>query len=723
MRSSFRVAVVLFALGLATAEPQSTTPLTIEAIFGGQLSSPSPSEVRWTPDGNLSFFLPAAGGRALWLHDVTTGTRRVLLEAEAARELVPSPWQATDDERERTRRTRFRVPDYHWSPDGSKLLLTSSGRVVLYDVESTEATTLATDKRAVLDPKFSPDGESIAFVFEHDLWIVPVSGGEERRLTFGGSDTVLHGELDWIYQEELSVRSGYHWSPDSQRIAYLEMDETLVPTYPIVDQLTRQATVDFQRYPKPGDPNPRVRVGIVDVARASNLWLDRAAEYIPRIEWRDKDTVAVQLLNRGQDQLELLYANAGTGRSRSALIESDPHWINVTDDLTFLPSRRRFVWTSERTGFRHIYLHGIEGELDRALTRGEWEVESIEGVDEPRGYVYFTANRDNPIGRDLFRVDFDGIRIERLTDGRGTHDVQMSPRAERYLDSWSSMMEPGGDEIVDVTSGEKASFHEEMTLEDYGLVSPERTLLDTPDGAKVSLLVMKPRELEIDRKYPLVVYAYGMPGFPRIRDSWGGTRFLFHQFLVQQGYVIALIDDRSSAVWGHQYATLADHDIGPLAARDHEVAVEYLRSLPYVDGEQTGFWGWSGGGFTAAFHMTHTKLFKVGIAGAPVTDWRLYDSIYTERYMGTPDADPEDYERTSAIAGASDYGGRLLLIHGTQDDNVHPQNTFQLIDALIGHGKQFDLMFYPNKTHSIGGRNEVIHLWTMVFEYLERHLK
>ncbi len=723
MRSPIRTAFVLLFFSLSAADAQSTKKLTIETIFGGELSSPAPTQVRWTPDGNLSFFLSAAGGRELWLHNVTTGERQVLLDTEVSREFAPSPGQATDDERERTRRTRFGVPDYLWSPDGSTLLLTSSGRVVLYNLASNRATTLAPGKHAVIDPKFSPDGSSVAFVFEHDLWVVPIGGGEERRVTFGGSELILHGDLDWIYQEELSVRRGYRWSPDSQRIAYLEMDETLVPTYPIVEQISRQATVDFQRYPKPGDPNPRVRVGIVEVATARSVWIDRAAEYIPRIDWRDAETLAVQLLNRGQDELELVYVDARTGRSRSALMETDPYWVNVTDDLLFLAASDSFLWTSERTGFRHIYLYRGDGELERALTTGEWQVSSIEGLDEARDVVYFTANRDNPIGDDLFQVRLDGTGIERLTDGRGTHAIQMSPTADRYLDRRSSMMDPRGERLVEIASGDEVSFHEAMPLGDYDLVPPERLLLDTPDGAKVSLLVMKPREQEPDRKYPLVVNAYGMPGFPTIRDRWGGSRFLFHQFLVQQGYVVAQIDDRSSAIWGHKYAALADHDIGPMAARDHEVAVEYLTSLPYVDNDRTGIWGWSGGGFTAAFHMTHTRLFKIGIAGAPVTDWHLYDSIYTERYMGTPDEDPEAYERTSPVEAASDYSGRLLLIHGSLDDNVHPQNTFQLIKTLIENRMQFDLMFYPNKTHGIRGQNEVIHLWTMVFEYLERHLK
>ena len=716
---------VLTIIPIVAADAQtrsSAKQLTIEAIFGGELSAPSPSQIRWMPDGNLSYFQSSEDGRSLWVFDTASSEPRVLVTADELRELAPSPSQATQEERERTRRTRFGVPGYHWAPDGRSILFTSAGRILVYDLATKEVTHLAPSKENVLDPKFSPDGRSIAFVYEHDIWIVPTTGGEERQLTFGGTELILHGDLDWVYPEELQVRTGYHWSPDSRHIAYLELDETQVPTYPITDLITRQATVDLQRYPKPGDPNPRVRAGIVNVETARTAWIDRAAEYIPRIDWKDGDTVAIQLLNRGQDVLDLIYVDPATGRSRTIRTEEDPHWINVPTVLQFLADGR-FVWTSEKTGFRHIYLHDENGSIIRPLTEGDWQVAGIVGFDAKQGVVYFTGNRDNPIGQDLFRVGLDGSGMERLSNGKGTHQIMMNESGDAYLDRYASMVEPGGTTFHDVASSRTVSFHEQPALEDYDLVTPEWKLLDTPDGAKVGLLLMKPKELEAGKKYPLVAYVYGMPGFGTIRDSWGGSRFLFHQFLVQQGYVVAHIDDRTAAVWGHKYAALGDHNIGPLAVADHAVAVEYLTGLPYIDSENTGVWGWSGGGFTTTFHMTHTDLFKIGIAGAPVTDWHLYDSIYTERYMGVPEEDPEAYERTSSVVGTENYRGRMLIIHGSQDDNVHPQNTFKLIDGLIKNRHQFDLMFYPNKTHGIRGTNEVIHLWTMVFDYMERHLK
>jgi dipeptidyl-peptidase-4 len=720
MRRCFEavLASIFLLPGMAAAQKA----LTIESIFDGSQVPPAPSQIRWTPDGNLSFFLATPGnGRDLVVFVTDSGEKRVVVPSATLREMAPSPSEAGVGEREYTRRTRFGVPDYHWSPDGRSILFTSAGQILVYDVQSGTSRRLAPSKASVVDPKFSPDGRQVAFVFEHDLWVVPSAGGDERRLTHGGTDLILHGDLDWVYPEELGVRTGYHWSPDSRHIAFLELDETLVPTYPITEEVSFQATVDLQRYPKPGDPNPTARVGFIEVESGRTSWIDRASEYVARIQWADGKNAAVQLLNRGQDELELVLVDPETGQSRSILTEKDPHWINVSDDLTFLDAGRKWLWTSERTGFRHVYLH--EEGAARALTEGDWEVAEIEGVDERSGYVYFSANRDQPIGRDLYRVRLDGAGLERLTQGKGTHAIEMNPKATAYLDSFSSMSDPGRTTYREVTGTRGFLFHAGLSRTDFDLVEPEYRLLDAPDGAKVALLLLKPREIAPEQKFPLVAYVYGMPGFPTISDSWGGTRYLFHQFLVQRGFVVAQIDDRTSAIRGHRFAVLGDHDIGPVAVKDHEVAVEYLTSLPFVDSEHTAVWGWSGGGFTTTFHMTHSKLFQFGIAGAPVTDWHLYDSIYTERYMGTPQDDPEAYRRTSPIEGVENYSGRLLLIHGTHDDNVHPQNTLRLIDRLIKNRKQFDLMMYPNETHGIRGTDEVIHLWTMVYHYLERNLK
>ncbi len=752
-------ALLVIASSGAGAQP-AKKPLTIEAIFDDGLAAPRPSKLRWVGDDRLSYLFKAEdpgsdgeagdgeaekddgeakeedeakkGGSDLWVMDVATGKKELLVTAEEINRMVPKP---DLDERERTRRSRFRVPSYRFSPDGSRILFTGTGQVVLYDVESRESTVLAPTKHGVLDPKFSPDGESIAFVYQHDIWLVPVAGGDERQLTHGGHDLLLHGDLDWIYPEELGVRTGYHFSPDGRHIAFLEMDESPVPVYPISEQVAWQATVDLQRYPKPGDPSPKVRVGIVALSPregADNAtrcgrtaWLDRAAEYIPRIDWADAEHLAVQLLNRGQDELELVLADPATGRSRSVFFERDEHWLNVTNDLTFLDDGEHLLWTSHRSGLRHVYLYDRRGELVRQLTDGDFRVGAIQGVDEEAGWVYYTANADNLLGSDFYRVKFDGSATERLTSDKGTHGVDMNSAATAWLDNFSALDvgEVPRRTLHHLASGHVTELYRDNDLGEYGLVQPELIELKAADGALVRMQLMKPLRRKLGKKHPVLIFVYGMAGVPTIRDSRRrAKRFLFHQFLVQQGYIVAYVDDRSSSIPGHKYAVAADHDLGPVATADAAVAVAHLRSLRYVDPKRLAIWGWSGGGFTTAFQLGHTDFYKVGIAGAPVTDWRLYDSIYTERYMGLPEDDPEAYERTSALTGAADFHGRLLLIHGTHDDNVHPQNTLKMMHELIENRQQFDLMMYPNKTHGITGADHNVHLYTMIYEYLERHL-
>jgi len=736
------IMLMMFASSASSA-PSEKKALTIEAIFDEGLSVPAPSKVGWAPDGRLVYLLKSEGhgsgkgepdkagtsdaspkGRNLWAVDVATGEKEILVPAEHVRQWAPTPTQAGVDERERTRRNRFGVPVFHFSPDSRQILFTPTGQVVLYDLTDSSAKILAPSKHGVLDPKFSPDGQSIAFVFEHDIWLVPTDDGEERQVTHGGHELLLHGDLDWVYPEELGVRSGFHFSPDGRFIAFLEMDESSVPTYPITEQIEWQATVDMQRYPKPGDPHPRVRVGVVELATGRTVWLDRAAEFIPRIDWADAETLAVQLLNRGQDELELVLADPKSGRSRSVLLEDDEHWVDVTDDLTFLADGEHFLWTSARSGLRQLYLYDRSGKEIRQLTEGDFRIAEVSGVDEDGGWVYYTANADNLLGSDLYRVRLDGSAKERVTQEKGTHSVDMNPSATAWVDVYSAL-DPTKVKRLTVHSQTSDTVHEiyrDRDLAEFALVQPEIKELRSPDGALVRVLLMKPDKLKRGKKYPMLVYVYGMAGVPTIRDTRRGTRFLFHQFMVQQGYVVAYIDDRSSSIPGHKYAIAADHALGPVAAADAGVAVEYFRSLPYVDSERLAVWGWSGGGFTTCYQLGHTDFYKVGIAGAPVTDWRLYDSIYTERYMGTPQTHLEAYEKTSALKGAATLSGRLLLIHGTHDDNVHPQNTLRMMHELIRERKQFDLMMYPNKTHGITGGDHNVHLYTLMFEYLERHL-
>lgn len=722
-------------------------PLTLEAIFAEPgLTGRMPTQMRWSPDGQLlTYILQADDGdrRELWGVNPETGEKKVLVSYEQLTRLAPPPEKATTDERERERLLRYAVAAYVWAPDSKAILFTSAGQLYRFDLASGTARALAPAKRGVVAPKFSPDGRWVSFVYQHDLWLVPVAGGEEKRLTTGGSELVLHGDLDWVYPEELNVRTGYQWSPDSQRIAFLELDQQQVPTYPISDLVPHVAQVDFQRYPKAGDPNPRARVGMVEISAAERggasvgevVWLDRAAEYIPRFQWVDAQRLAVQLLNRAQTELELVFAEAATGRSQSVLLERDPNWINVTNDLTFLRGNE-FLWTSERTGFGHIYLYGLDGAFKRALTEGEWEVGAIEGVDEASGWVYFTSTERNPLGSDLYRVKLDGSQRELVTQARGTHGVTMNTQATAYADTWSALGRVPEASLQHLPSGRATTFHKAKPVDEFDLVEPEQFQIQRPDGARIGVMVLKPRELKYlgptregwlepppRKKYPVVMYVYGGPHAPTIRDAWGGNRYLYHQYLVQQGFVVMYVDDLASLVPGHKYEAAIRRSYGPTALAAHAQVVDLIKhDFLALDPERIAVWGWSGGGFSTCFDLTHSDLFKVGIAVAPVTDWHLYDSIYTERYMGLPQEEPAAYKATSCVEAAGNLRGRLLLVHGLADDNVHLQNTEQLIQALIEAGQPYDLLVYPQKTHSIRGAKAQLHLHRAMAEYLKKNL-
>jgi dipeptidyl-peptidase-4 len=621
------------------------------------------------------------------------------------------------------------VAAYLWAPDAKTILFTSAGRLFLFDLSTQQPLALAPNRSGVRDPQFSPDGRWVSFLHRHDLWLVPTEGGTELPLTSGATDTLFHGDLDWVYPEEFAIRSGYAWSPDSLRIAYLEIDQGRVPTYPISDLISLDAAVDFQRYPKAGDPNPRVRLGVIEVKaagrrKARTVWVRKDDEYLPRFTWVHATRLAVQFLNRAQTELQLVFADARDGLASTVLVEKGPHWINITNDLRFLDERKEFLWTSERSGYRHIELYGYDGDKKRTLTSGDWEVSAIEKVDEQNGWLYYTSNEDNALGSDVYRVGLDGTKKQRLSSGQGVHGVDFNSQSTAYLDVSSSLKAVPQWRVHRVAEGDSKLLHQADSLESYGLVEPEIKTIEAPDGAPIRILLLKPKTTDPQRKHPLLVHVYGGPRAPTIKDAFETRgRYLFHQYLVSKGYVVAHVDDRASAVLGHRHEAALKRRYGPVALQDYLTAVEHLKTLPFIDGKRVGIWGWSGGGFSTCFALTHSKAFRVGVAVAPVTDWRLYDSIYTERYMGLPSEEELAYQNTSPLRAAKDLHGRLMLVHGTADDNVHVQNTMRMVQALIDAGKPYDLQLYPGKTHGIYGTAARVHLFRTIEEYLERYLR
>jgi dipeptidyl-peptidase-4 len=693
--------------------------LTVDRIFSQPSLSGRPLQgIAWTPDGkHLTFFRQRVAEKEkklqqeIWIMDVESGDTKVLVSAEKlATALPPAPAHAS----QATGLGRRAPSEYQWAPDGNSLLLIGPTALVWFDLKKQSGRPLVNGKENLADPKISPDGQSVSFVRDHNLWIVGVADGKERQITSGGTEEVRKGELDWVYPEELDISTAYWWAPDSSAIAFLEMDERKVAQYPLVDFASFSGEADQERYPPVGGNNPIVRVMVAPLTGAEPRAMDIGTDneiYIPRVNWLpDSKRVAIQRLNREQTMLDLLIAEADSGKSRVALEEKDKYWINVSDDLRFLKDGNRFLWSSERSGFRHLYLYDLEGKQLAQLTKGEWEVSAVQGVDESTGMVYFTSTEKSPLERQLYRVGLNGSGFTQVTKTDGTHAINMAPSAAQFVDTYSNSMTPPRQDLVRGDGSQIALYENKASdLAACHLSPVEFVKVKAHDGMQLNAMMIKPANFDASRKYPVLVYTYGGPHVQVVLNQWAGSTFLWHEMMAQNGYIIFSLDNRGSAGRGHLFEEPIHHRLGAPELSDQRDGAAYLKSLPYVDAKRIGIWGWSYGG-----HMTLHAMFedpqdfKVGFAGGPVTDWHYYDSIYTERYMGllpqNQDSVPqneESYVKSSPIKNAAGLQGKLLIAHGTGDDNVHYANTLALINDLIEMGKYVEVMAFPGRGHGV----------------------
>ena len=717
--------------------------LTIESIFApGGLAGREPEAIYWTPDNARFSYIQRddSGNRAeLWQVDAASGERRLLVGPDKLTQLAPNIEKISDD-RARDEIERYHTAPYYRAPDLKHILFTPRGQMWYYDLPSGTAVQIGTAPDPIRDPKFSPDGKSLAFVREHDLWVEQLANASVRQITKESKDTekdkatnILNGEVDWVYAEELSVRSNYFWSPDGRKIAFLQMDETRVPTYPITDWMPTHPKVDEEKYPKAGDPNPTVRLGIVSSSGGKIKWLSLTDEkdiYIPRFGWLDKGTMWAEVLNRTQDKLDLYFIDSSSGRSRVVLTESEPEaWVNVNDDFNVLETKGKFLWTSWRDGHTHIYLYSYnpasplanDAKLERQLTSGDFEVLAIQSVDQSAGTVYFTCNKDDPRQRQLYAVKLDGTGLRKISQEAGFHEPTINDSGKWYLDNFSATLSPPRYSAC-TPDGECRPFFESRSVADYGLIAPQQMEFKAEDGTTLyGYLLKQPPATEA--KLPLIVYIYGGPAGQTVLDKWNGEEGLFHQLLAQHGYAIFSVDNRGTPGRGRSFLAAIRHEFGAVELRDQFTALDQLlASHPEVDSNRVGIWGWSNGGSMTLYALTHSDRFRAGASVAPVTDWHNYDSIYTERYLGLPSDNPKTYADTISKV-ANELHGALLLAHGTEDDNVHFQNSVQMADALIRAGKQFRFMAYPNKTHSIAGPQYRTHLFHMIQDHFDRELK
>ncbi len=714
------------------AQAQRNHPWTVQEIFGheGELTGNPPQNINWSPDGQRVVWLDDSGN--LMQLDPTDPHPRKLIPYVRISRLL----DASISERDRDHRSRYDEPYYIWSPDSRHLLFDTNGELWLYDLDNLNRVQIGdTGMQSGDDPKFSPDGQALSWLHDHNLYVQrPEPAATPVALTADHDPALLDGEVDWVYLEELDVRSNYFWSPDSKQIAYLQMDETHVPQYPLVDWIPVHPTVDLQRYPQPGDPNPAVRVGIVSTAGGPTRWLkvplSAGNDYIPRFGWVNSQVVWVETLSRNQQHLNLWFADARTGQIRLVLEQSEPKYFNTTYDLKFVGDHQ-FLILSWRDGHTHIYRYafdaanplGSEATFVNKVESGEYEVMAIKGFDESTQTLWYLSDQNNPREQQIWAVQLDGSGRHQVSRTPGVHKPEFSAHGGSYVDTSSSLLSPPTVSVC-TPAGQCTPFWRSTPLQGHRLLAPHLLELTAADRAtKLYGTLLLPPGKPPARSVPLIVNPYGGPGVGASRNEWGGKRFLFDQLLAEHGFAVLHVDNRGMAGRGRDFEQVCWHNFGPPQFADQMASIDQvLRDYAQIDPHRLGWWGWSWGGSFTLFSLSHSDSFLAGVSVAPVTDWRNYDSIYTERYMGLPSEDDQNYRDDSGVTRAADLHGRILILHGTGDDNVHIGNDVQYIQKLIEAGIPYGYNIYPRKTHSIAGTDDRTELFSAILDHFEHYL-
>jgi dipeptidyl-peptidase-4 len=669
----------------------------------------------------------ANGETDLYRVEARSGNRALLIRG---RELVP-PGQSTP----------IRIENYQFSPDGSKLLIfTNSVRVwrqntkgmyYLWDFARRSLTALSTRGGFQQFAKFSPDGRYVGFVRDHNLFVHDLQEGSERQLTHDGDEHIINGTADWVYEEELDLRDAFRFSPDGKRIAFWRLDQSAIRPFYLIDETSLYPLLKPVRYPKAGTQNSEVRLGVVETETGAISWIDLGPEreiYVAEMGFTGRPTeIWFTRLNRHQNRLDVMLADVRTGASRTIMTDRDSAWVDAAVP-TWLDGGRQFVFPSERDGIRQLYLFDQEGKLIRKITPTAWDVTELYGVDEPAGIVYFSGAGEGSPTRSVYRVGLNGRNVRRLSSGSGWHAATFNPQFDMYVGEFSTaavpprqMLHSADGRIIRVIADNAGLA---AKLEALAFVPPEFTTVPGHDGELLNGYLIKPRDFDPSREYPLLMYVYGGPGSQTVVDRWGGSRYLWHQMLVSEGYLVASVDNRGTGARGRAFKKMTYLQLGQYESQDQIAAARHFASLSYVDGDRMGIWGWSYGGYMSLLSMFQgAGTFRAAISVAPVTDWRLYDTIYTERYMRTPQENPDGYERGAPLSYVDRLTGKLLVVHGTGDDNVHSQNTTLLIQRLEDAGKQFDMRLYPNKTHAIGGATSRMNVYGLFTRWLNENLR
>ncbi len=723
--------IILIAMSSsATAEK-----LSIERLFTApDLSGPSLRSPKISPDGRLVAYLRGKSSNKdrldLWAYDIARREHRLLVDS-AVLEPKERPLSAEEEQRRERQRTSALsgIVEYEFSPDSRYLLVPLAGDLYVYDLQATadKAVRRLTTGASATDAHFSPRGAYVSFIRGQNLVIYDLAASTERAITHDGGGLISYGTAEFIAQEEMDRSTGYWWSPDETRIAFTRVDESPVAEADRFEIYADSVKVIKQRYPAAGAKNAFVQLFVKPIDRmpgkeAPTVQVDLGTDsdfYLARVNWLpDSAVLAVQRQSRDQKTLTLLKADATTGTTSELLSEHSDTWVDLHDELTFLERSPRFIWASSRSGFKHLYLYDLTGKLVRQLTEGEWEVlgdspaRAIRGVDERNGLVYFMGNAESPLERHLYSLSLNDLRSvpRRITADTGWHDVTMSKDTRVFLDTFSTPDHPPSLTLRSADGKALAALVPNDVTPDHPYapylaehLPTEFGTLKASDGQTLHYQIIKPRNLAPGKQYPVLVDVYGGPGVQQVRKAWpGGPTGFFRQYLAQHGYIVFTLDNRGSAARGVRFKTAIYHHMGSVEVQDQVAGVTFLKTLPYVDPKRIGVFGWSYGGYMALMCMMQApEVFAAGIAGAPVTDWHLYDTHYTEQYMGTPQENAAGYAASSVMTYASQLRGPLLIMHGMADDNVLFTNSTTLFKKLQDLNKQFDVMTYPGSKHAL----------------------
>lgn len=720
--------------------------LNLERIFAEPaLAGPTPRGVKISPDGRRVGLLRGSDADHhqldLWTYDVKTGK----LEKRVDSMRLAAHEQLSDAERARRERERIAdyrgIVDYDWAPDGRHVLFTLAGNLYLYDLDAPADTALrqlTQNAHPLLDPQVSPRGHYASFVRDQDLWVIDLRSGAEQRLTTDGGAAIHNAEAEFIAQEELQQSSGYWWAPDDSAIAYKRFDESKVPIARRTEIYADRTDLVEQRYPAAGDVNVSVKLGLVAPSGGATRWIDLGPDpdiYLTRADWTsDAHHLTFQRLSRNQKRLDLMLVDAATLKSTTLIAETSATWVNLSQDLHFLKRRQAFIWSSERSGTRHLYLYDLAGHLLHPLTQGAWNVDGLLAVDESTGMVYFDSNRDAVSDLQIYAARLDGQGADaprRISVGDGWHAAQFAAggtRVSLYVDNFSdpstppqvSINAPDGRRLAWIEANTLDANHPYWAYREHHAV-PEYGHLRAEDGQELEYSLMKPALFDPSRRYPVFLTVYGGPTVQKARRAWPD---MMEEYMTQQGYVVFTLDNRGSARRSRAFSDPIYRRLGEVEVRDQLAGVRWLSGQPWIDAKRIGVFGWSYGGFMTLMLLAKgSDVIAAGAAVAPVTDWRLYDTAYTERYLDTPAGNPDGYAESSVFSSLNGLKSPLFLAHGMADDNVLFVNSTRLMSELQNRGIQFELMTYPGAKHGLSTPQMKKHVFTAIQQFFDRNVK